>query len=102
MARAEASRELLAPREDVWRFATDPYRVADWWPGVAGVRPDRLGLAPGARWQVRGQERPGLLRAGGAEGLLLVRRVEPPALFAFHLARERVDVELRLAESGGG
>jgi uncharacterized protein YndB with AHSA1/START domain len=100
VAHAEAARELLAPREDVWRFATDPYRVAEWWPGIAGVRPDRRGLAAGARWHVQGRERPGLVRRPRAEGLLLVRRVEQPALFAFHSTGDRVDVALRLEEAG--
>jgi uncharacterized protein YndB with AHSA1/START domain len=97
---AEATRELLASPEDVWRFATDPFRVADWWPGVAGVRPDRRGLAEGARWHVQGRASPGLVRRPHAEGLLLVRRVEQPSLFAFHLTAERLDVELRLEPTG--
>ena len=98
--RAEAARELLAPREDVWHFATDPFRIPDWWPGVSGVRPDRRGLAEGARWNVQGRASPGLVRRPNAEGLLLVRRVDPPSLFAFHLTGERLDVELRLEPSG--
>jgi len=100
LLRVEESAELVAPREDVWSFASDPYRLADWWPGIAGVRADRLGLAPGARWQVQGPERAGLVRRGRAEGLLLVRRVEPPALLSFHLTAEQLDVELRLEVAG--
>jgi uncharacterized protein YndB with AHSA1/START domain len=96
---AEATVELLASREDVWRFATDPYRLPDWWLGIAGVQPDRRGLAPGARWQVQGHERPGLVHRARAQSLLLVRRVEPPALVAFHLTGDRLDVELRLDEA---
>ncbi|HWB22394.1 MAG TPA: SRPBCC family protein [Gaiellaceae bacterium] len=48
----EASRELLASREDVWRFLAEPYHLADWWPGITGVVPDRRGFASGARWEV--------------------------------------------------
>ena len=48
----EASRELLASREDVWSFLAEPYHLADWWPGLVGVDPDRRGFAEGARWDV--------------------------------------------------
>ncbi len=49
---SEASRELLAPREDVWRFLAEPYHLSDWWPGMESVEPDRRGFAEGARWRV--------------------------------------------------
>jgi uncharacterized protein YndB with AHSA1/START domain len=62
MARISDSLELLAPREDVWKFLAEPYHLADWWPGVRGVQPDRRGLAPGARW---------LLNAGPQTGGLV-------------------------------
>src|SRR4051812_50038265 len=52
MPRVVASRELLAPPEDVWGFLAEPNHLADWWPGIHAVRPDRRGLAPGARWQL--------------------------------------------------
>jgi hypothetical protein len=48
----EASRELLASREDVWKFLAEPHHLADWWPGITGVGPDRRGFAAGARWDV--------------------------------------------------
>jgi uncharacterized protein YndB with AHSA1/START domain len=69
MARVAASRELLAPREDVWTFLADPHRLSDWWPGVRGVRPDRRGLAPGARW---------LLNAGPQTGGLVSSYLRRP------------------------
>ena len=53
-----AARELLAPREDVWLFLAEPHHLSDWWPGVAGVTPDRRGLAPGARWKLHAAMRP--------------------------------------------
>lgn len=96
MPRAEAERELLAARADVWAFVAEPRHVADWWPGISAVEPDRRGLAPGARWRVRGSARPGLLRRARAPGLLLVQRVDEPRLMAWHLTAERLDVELRL------
>lgn len=96
MPRAEAERELLASREDVWAFVAEPRHLADWWPGIAGVEPDRRGLAPGARWQVVGGPRPTLFRRSRASELLLVRRVEPPGVLAWHLTAQRLDVELKL------
>jgi hypothetical protein len=100
MPRAEAQRELLASRRDVWSFVAEPYHLPDWWPGLAGVEPDRRGLAPGARWQVRGTDRPTLLRRPRAAGMLLVRRVEEPTLVTWHLTADRLDVELRLDAAG--
>ena len=61
MARASASRELLASREDVWAFLAEPRHFSDWWPGVAAVTPGRRGLVPGARWEIHGVDRPTLL-----------------------------------------
>jgi hypothetical protein len=46
------TRELLAPRADVWGFLAEPYHLSDWWPGIVGVEPDHRGFAPGARWAV--------------------------------------------------
>ena len=88
MARAAASRELLAPREDVWAFVAEPHHFPDWWPGIGGVQPDRLGFAEGARWRVTGIERPTLLRRPASSGMLLVRGVD------------HIDAELRLEEQG--
>src|SRR5438309_8678124 len=75
--RHEASRELLAPREDVWGFLAEPYHLSDWWPTISGVRPDRRGLAPGARWEIVGAPQPTLLHRPRAQGLLIVREVDP-------------------------
>ena len=99
MPRASASRELLAPREDVWTFIAEPHHFPDWWPGIAGVHPDRRGVAEGARWQVQASETPTLFRRATATGMLLVRKVQPPALFAWTLTATRIDAELRLEES---
>jgi len=97
--RVEAARELLAPREDVWAFLAEPYHLADWWPGLAAVRPDRRGFAPGARWEVHGTNRPSLFRRPSPTGMLLVLAIEPFERFAFHLTGERMEVEIRLAAS---
>jgi uncharacterized protein YndB with AHSA1/START domain len=94
----EATRELLASRADVWRFLEEPYHLTDWWPGISGLQPDRRGFAPGARWQIVGENRPSLFRRPNMSGMLLVLAVEPYERFAFQLTGERLDVELRLSE----
>jgi uncharacterized protein YndB with AHSA1/START domain len=94
--RVEATRELLAPRGDVWAFLAEPRHLADWWPGIAAVEPDRRGLAAGARWQVRGTNRPTLLRRPNPSGTLLVLEAARPEHVAFHLTGERLDADLRL------
>jgi uncharacterized protein YndB with AHSA1/START domain len=98
MPRASASRELLASREDVWAFIAEPYHFSDWWPGIAGVTPDRRGLAPGARWQLHGVDRPTLLRRATSSGLLLVRAVETGRRVAWTLTGDHMDAELLLEE----
>jgi uncharacterized protein YndB with AHSA1/START domain len=98
--KVEDQRELLAEPEDVWAFVSEPRHLADWWPGIAAVAPDRRGFAPGARWEVRGGARPGLLRRAHDSQLLLVREIESRERFVFHLTRDRIDVELRLGRSG--
>jgi uncharacterized protein YndB with AHSA1/START domain len=93
-----ATRELLAPRADVWAFLSEPYNLPDWWPGIGGLQPDRRGFAPGARWEVVGENRPSLFRKPNMTGMLLVLAVEPYERFAFHLTGERLDAEVRLSE----
>ena len=100
MARASASRELLAARKDVWSFIAEPHHFPDWWPGIGGVQPDRLGFAEGARWGVTGVERPTLFRRPASSGMLLVRGVETPERFAWTLTGDHIDAELRLEEHG--
>jgi uncharacterized protein YndB with AHSA1/START domain len=95
--RVVASRELLAPRRDVWAFLAEPHHLPDWWPGIAGVQPDRRGLAPGARWRLHGGMRPSLVRTPDMTGTLVVIDVEPYERVSWHLTGERLDVELRLA-----
>jgi len=100
MPRASASRELLASREDVWSFIAEPHHFSDWWPGIAAVRPDRRGLAEGARWEVQSPDRPTLFRRATSSGMLLVRAVRAPELFAWTLTGDHIDAELRLDPSG--
>ena len=91
-----ASRELLAPRADVWGFLAEPYHLSDWFPGIVGVEPDRRGFAPDARWKVRLRTHNLFTGRRESETLLLVRAVEPYERWAFHLVSTRLDVELKL------
>ena len=94
--RMSSTRELLSPRPDVWAFLTEPYNLPDWWPGAAGVQPDRRGSAAGARWQLIGGREPTLFRKPEAMSTLVVAASDPPSLFAFHLAADRLDVRVEL------
>jgi uncharacterized protein YndB with AHSA1/START domain len=94
--RGEAERELAASRADVWRFLAEPYHLSDWWPGIAGVQPDRRGFAPGARWQVRSTRANPITGRRTVEQLLLVREIEPYERWSWHLVADRLDVEVRL------
>ena len=96
MPRFAADRLILAPIDDVWAFLAEPYNLADWWPGVSGVEPDRRGLAPGARWKVIGPDVPGLVRRPQASGTLLVLEVAPPERIVFQLIADRIEADLRL------
>lgn len=100
MPRVTAERELLAPVEDVWRFIAEPRHLADWWPGIGAVEPDRRGLAPGARWTVRGSGQASLLRRAHAEDTLVIREIDSPSRVAWHHVRQRLDVELALEPTG--
>jgi len=100
MPRAAASRELLAPRGDVWAFVAEPHHFPDWWPGIGGVQPDRRGFAEGARWGVTGIERPTLLRRPASSGTLLITGIHIPERFAWTLTGDHIDAELRLEEQG--
>jgi uncharacterized protein YndB with AHSA1/START domain len=92
----EASRELLAARPEVWRFVAEPYHLADWYPGISGVTPDRRGSAAGARWEVVASNEPTLLRKPRATGTLVVLAAEKPRLFSFQLVGEKLTVTVEL------
>jgi uncharacterized protein YndB with AHSA1/START domain len=96
LPRYAADRTLLAPIDDVWAFLAEPYNLADWWPGISGVEPDRRGLAPGARWRVVSPNKPSLFRRPQTAGALLVIDVVPMKRIAFQLTGDRMDVELSL------
>jgi uncharacterized protein YndB with AHSA1/START domain len=95
--RAVAERELLASREDVWEFLAQPQHLADWWPGLAAVEPDRRGLAKGARWKVRRGAQPGLLRSANTEETLLILDADRPRFVRARFVGRRLDLELELS-----
>ena len=95
-----ASRELFAPREDVWKVISEPHHFRDWWPGIGGVQPDRRGFAPGARWKIIGDDRPRFLRRPNAGGILQVLAIKSPERFRFMLTGDRIEGELRLEDRG--
>ena len=94
--RAEASREILASRAEVWKFLSEPYHLADWWPTVSAVHPDTRGFAVGARWQVTGPVSPTLFRKAGATGLAIVKVIDLHERVVWTLTGDRFDVEVRL------
>ena len=91
-----ASKELLAPRADVWGFLAEPYHLSDWWPGIVGIEPDRRGFAPGARWKVRLRTQNVFTGRRERETMLLVGEVDPFERWTWHLLSGKLDVELRL------
>jgi uncharacterized protein YndB with AHSA1/START domain len=91
-----ASRELLAPRVDVWAFLAEPYHLSDWWPGILGVEPDRRGFAPGARWKVRLQTSNVFIGRRERETMLIVGDIDQFERWTWHLLAGKLDVELRL------
>jgi uncharacterized protein YndB with AHSA1/START domain len=97
-----AARDLDAPREDVWALLAEPTRLGDWWPGIRGIDPDRRGLAPGARWRVHASARPTSVigRRPDLAGTLVFLEVKPPEFAAWQFVDGRIDVELRLTETG--
>jgi len=100
--RIEAQRELLAPRGDVWSLLAEPRHLSDWWPGYTSIRPDRRGLAEGARWEVARGSAPGLLRRPGGQGLIVVIAVEPGLRFRWRDLQQAFVAEILLEPAAGG
>jgi uncharacterized protein YndB with AHSA1/START domain len=96
-----ASRELLAPPEDVWGFLSEPNHLADWWPGVTAVRPDRRGLAPGARWQLvtgpqSGSVVTAYMRKPEAAGTVAILEVRPLQFVRLLFVNDSIEARLQL------
>ncbi|MEP6910145.1 MAG: SRPBCC family protein [Actinomycetota bacterium] len=100
--RLKAQKELIAAPDDVWQLLSEPYHLSDWWPGYTTVRPDRRGLAEGARWEVARGTNPRLLRRSGGEGLIVVTVVEPPVRLGWRDLQQHFDAEIRLEPAAGG
>ena len=98
----EASRELLASRSDVWELVSEPYHLPDWWPAYTGVKPDRLGLAPNARWEVVRSRAPGFFRKPRGQGLIVIMEVAHERILRWHDVAQRLDAGVRLEEAGSG
>jgi uncharacterized protein YndB with AHSA1/START domain len=98
----EAQSELVATRPDVWALLVEPEHLADWWPGYASVRPDRRGLAEGARWQVVRGGSIGLLRRPESEGTVVLTAVDPERRLAWHDVQQRFTAELILEPAAEG
>ena len=100
--RIEAETELIATRGDAWELLAEPRHLSDWWPGYTSIRPDRRGLAEGARWQVvRGGEI-GLLKRPGGEGLIVITAVEPERRLAWQDVQQSFTAEIRLEPAADG
>jgi uncharacterized protein YndB with AHSA1/START domain len=102
VVRIEAQTELIATRADVWELLAEPQHLADWWPDYSTIRPDRRGLAEGARWQVVRGSTPGLLRRPGGEGMLVITKVEPERRLVWHDLQQDFDAEIRLEPAPEG
>ena len=100
--RVEAQNELIATRGDVWKLLGEPRHLADWWPDYETIRPDRRGLAEGARWQVVRGSAPGLLRRPGGEGMLVITKVEPELRLAWHDLQQGFEAAIRLEPAREG
>lgn len=100
--RVEARTELLATRGDVWDLLAEPRHLADWWPDYTTIRPDRRGVAEGARWQVVRGSTPGLLRRPGGEGMVVITKVEPGHELAWRDLEQHFDADLLLEPAPEG
>lgn len=97
----KASCRLLARREDVWALLAEPYHLSDWWPGYTAVRPDRRGVAPGARWTVVRSANPGLLRRPGGEGMIVIESVERTLSLAWRDLEQGFTAKISIANADG-
>ena len=100
--RIEAQIELIATRGDVWALLAEPRHLADWWPDYSTIRPDRRGLAEGARWEVVRGSTPGLLRRPRSEGMVVITKAEAERGLAWRDLQQGFDAEIRLEPAPEG
>lgn len=98
----QAQTELVAGRPDVWALLAEPEHLADWWPAYASIRPDRRGLAEGARWQVVRGGSIGLLRRPESVGTLVLTAVEPERRLGWQDIQQRFTADLLLEPATDG
>ena len=80
----------------------EPYHLPDWWPAYTGVKPDRRGLAEGARWQVIRNTAPGLLRRPEGEGLIVITRVLEGWELRWRDPKQNIEAGVVLDNAGTG
>ena len=102
MSLIEATGELQSDRPDVWALVAEPYHLPDWWPAYTGVKPDRRGLAEGARWQVVRNIAPGFLRRPEGEGLIVITRVLEGWELRWEDVKQGIEAGVRLDNAGTG
>ena len=102
VVRVEAQTELIATRHDVWELLAEPRHLADWWPDYSTIRPDRRGLAEGARWEVVRGSTPGLLRRPRSEGMVVITKAEPERRLAWRDLQQGFEAEIRLEPAPEG
>jgi hypothetical protein len=100
--RVEAERRLLAAPNDVWALLAEPHHLSDWWPGYSAVRPDRRGVAEGARWTIVRSSDAGLLRRPGGEGLIVIGPLAPPGALGWRDLEQHFAVEVALKPAADG
>lgn len=94
-----ASIELLATSRDVWRFLAEPYHLADWWPNLVAVEPDRRRLTTGTRWRVRSHSST-MFRHADSEDTLVIVAADPESRVVFEFVRAKMRAELTLTPAG--
>lgn len=102
MSLVEATGELQSDRREVWALVAEPYHLPDWWPAYTGVKPDRRGLAEGARWQVIRNTAPGFLRRPEGEGLIVVTRVLEGWELRWRDVKQNIEAGVVLDNAGTG
>ena len=106
MSKVAATRELLAPREDVWKFLAEPHHLSDWWPGATAFARPAWARAR-ARWEVtlRPQGRGFLgsfLGGPNTTRMLMILEVRPNELVRFMFTEDHMEAELVLEPMGDG
>lgn len=102
MSRSEVVGELQSDRPEVWALVSEPFHLPDWWPGYTGVKPDRRGLAEGARWEVVRSRSPGLLRRPEGQGLIVLTRVVEGWELAWQDLGQGLEAGVALDNAGTG